>query len=143
MPEILKHQLMNLKMKSLSGILMLALALFVFSCNNQPSATDNSTLIAKKWSYHEFKMNEEIMSGEQMGNPTMEFFTDGTYKVEFGPMSDEGTWKITGDELETTSGSTQEPSKMKIESLTAEKCVLQSEIQGNTAFITLIPVSAN
>jgi len=86
-------------------------------------------------------MNDEVMSGEQLDNPTMEFFGDGKYKIEFGEMSDEGSWKIEGDELITTSSKNNQTDRLKIEELTQDKLVLHNDVNGNRAYITLVPAT--
>ena len=112
------------------------LSFSLIACNNQ--ADERNKLIVKKWTYKEFKMNDEIMPGELFENPFMEFYADGRYAFEFGPMADEGQWRIVGDDLETTSDG-EEPKRMKIEELTETKLVLFSIEDGNRAYLTLEP----
>ncbi|HXH17858.1 MAG TPA: hypothetical protein VNJ07_02155 [Chitinophagales bacterium] len=116
---------------------------FLVSCNNRSS--EKEKLIARKWSYKEFRMNNDTMTAEQMGNPTMEFFPDGKYKVEMGKIVEEGKWHIEGDELVTTvlkkNSKPDTSNKLKIYELTADKLVLHSDAGGNKAYVTLIPYS--
>lgn len=116
---------------------MIFLVIGFVSCKTK--SDDRSNLLVKKWLYVEFKMNDEVMTGEQFQNPVMEFFDDGKYKIEFGVMSEEeGEWKIEKDELVTTTNDGK-TNRFQIVELTADKLVLHSEVEGNKAFITLAP----
>ncbi len=122
-----------------------AWALLIVSCST-PS-DEKEKLLVRKWAYKEFKMNNESMTGEQMGNPVMEFLADGKYKVEIGGILEEGVWKIEKEELVTTTkpkeGETEKTNRLKIHELTNEKLVLFSDAGGNKAYVTLIPYSQN
>ena len=101
-------------------------------------------MISKRWKYEEFKMNDEIFKGAQLGNPQWEFFDDGKYTLEFGEMTEQGTWKVKGNELITASAEEPDlPNHLKIEELSEQKLVLYSEVEGDQAFITLVPAPAD
>jgi hypothetical protein len=112
---------------------------YTVSCNHHKD--EKSKLLVRKWSYKEFKMNNETMTGKQLGIPVMEFFADGSYKFEFSGMTEEGKWKITGNEL-TTASDDKKTKRLKIEELTENKLVLHSEEEGNKVYITLEPDTA-
>lgn len=110
--------------------------LVIMGCKHEDARTK---MLVKKWAYQEFKMNDEAMSGEDLGNPTMEFMADGKYKVEFGPMSEEGDWQLKGDELKTKSKTQEQTNTLKILSLEENKLVFSGDAEGNTVTITLVP----
>ena len=121
-----------------STVCILLMLLVFTSCESE--AEKKSKMLTKKWAYEEFKMNNETYTSEQLGNPYMEFFKDGKYKLEFGPMSDEGTWKVEGDELITNSAEEEgSPNHLEIQELTESKLVLFSDFEGSKAYITLVP----
>lgn len=110
----------------------------LFACNGSKDA-EQSKLLAKKWTYQEFRMNDEVMSGDQMGSPTMEFLENGTYKAEFANLSEEGEWRIEKGKLVTKPKGGTKENLLQINELTAEKAVLFSEVDTNKATITLVP----
>ncbi len=121
-------------------LLPLLLAMMLgFACKTKTD--EKSKLIAKKWSYMEFKMNDEVMTGEQLEYPVMEFLDDGKYKIEFGPMSEEGKWQVEGNELVTTTNENK-TTRLKIMEITEEKLILHSEVDGSSVYITLAPATA-
>lgn len=102
---------------------------------------ERSRLLVRKWSYKEFRINDETMSGEQLDNPVMEFFADGTYNLDFGAMTEKGQWKIHRDELVTVTGDGAKTDRLKIEELSENKLVLHSVVEGNKACITMVPAA--
>lgn len=126
---------MTFRFSKFATPLVLVFVITLFACNQ---GDERTKFLVKKWTYQEFKMNEQSMSGEQLGNPTMEFFEDGTYKVDFGAMSEEGTWKIEGDNLITESKNHPNPNTLKIIELTENKLKFDGSVEDNSVTLTLV-----
>lgn len=121
------------------SILGLMFAFVLVSCNGSKDA-EQSKLLARKWTYKEFRMNDEVMSGDQMGNPTMEFLENGTYKAEFGMKQEEGEWRVEKGQLVSKPKGGDKENRLQIKELTAEQVVLYNEVDSNKATVTLVPV---
>lgn len=122
--------------KLFAALFLLPALCFLFSCKDESEA--KKQLLAKKWTYQEFRMNDETMTGAQMGNPSMEFLTDGTYKAQFGPRTEEGVWRIEKDELVTKAKGDNKENRLKIKELTEQKAVFYNEVDSNKATVTLV-----
>lgn len=125
------------KISTAALVLCVTAVCFFASCKNETDA--QKQLLAKKWKYEEFRMNNETMSGEQMGNPTMEFTADGKYKAEFGSRVEEGDWRIEKNELVTKAKGDHKENRLEIKELTEQKAVFFNEIDSNKATVTLVP----
>lgn len=126
------------KISTLSLLLIAALC-FMYSCKDESAA--KKQLLARKWKYAEFRMNDEVMSGAQMGNPTMEFTADGKYKAEFGPRTEEGEWSIEKNELVTKAKGDHKENRLQIKELSEQKVVLYNEVDSTKATVTLVPLT--
>lgn len=124
--------------RKISTLLILAPALcLLFSCKNESEA--QKQLLAKKWRYSEFRMNEEVMPGHLLGDWWMDFSIEGKYEAEIGPRKEKGEWSIEKDELVTQIQAHKEKHRVKIAELTENKLVLTSETDTSKATITLVP----
>ncbi len=123
--------------KIFAALLLLSSVCFLFSCKDESEA--KKQLLAKKWTYQEFRMNDEVMSGAEMGNPSMEFLADGTYKAQFGPRTEEGIWRVEKNELVTKAKNDNKENRLQIKELTEQKVVFYNEVDSNKATVTLIP----
>jgi len=97
--------------------------------------------LAKKWKYDSMEMSGQTLSGDQIGNPTMEFKTDGTVHMKFGDLDESGTWKLEGDTIITTIGEGEsfQDQEVTIVELTDEKLIISGEQAGQAVTVTLVP----
>jgi len=131
--------MMNQIRKIASGLFFVLFLTVFFSCKND--ADVKKQLLTRKWNYKEFSMNGEVMSGEQLGNPWMEFKDDGTYQAQFGPRLEEGEWRIDKDELLTKSKNDNKENRLKIKELTENSAVFYNETDNTKATVSLVPAS--
>jgi len=129
-----------------SGRLCLVYVALIWSvataCNNSEDA--RKKLLVRAWELREIRMNDQAVTAEQLKlkKQHWEFFADGKYKVDFDFLSEEGTWKIEEDELITyTTSPSVDTNALAIGELTAEKVVLQSDVQGKKAYLVLVPAN--
>jgi hypothetical protein len=117
-----------------------SLMLIVLSSCTKP-VTKEDALSSHKWSYHEISFNDKKTDASAMGNPVVSFKKDNTYKLEYGPMGDSGTWKITGDTLFSTVSqiSNNQAQSLKILMLTMDTFRVRSVIDSNVLTLTMVP----
>ncbi len=131
----------------LMSAVLLTTLIGIHSCTS--AGNEKKKLLTKKWVYQEFKTSYDSATGEQLGNPIMEFQSDGTYKIVMGAVSlalglesDQGAWDIKGNNLMLKSDVRGEH-KFELQELSAEKAVLHSKLDSVDieVFITLVPAN--
>lgn len=132
---------MNTSKTSLTSLLLLLVVFaFMTACGSGNQKIDKLT---KKWEYDKVNVNGQEMSADQIGNPTMEFKKDKTYNMDFGGMSEEGEWSLSGDSLTTISKKNDQQQTLYIKELKKDKMIVEGEAQQGKMTITLIPFTGD
>ena len=118
---------------------LLAILLFTALVAGCSSGNQRLNKLTKKWQYDKVNVNGQEMSAQQIGNPTMKFNKDKTYKMDFGGMSEQGEWKLNGDSLTTISNKKDQKQTLYIKKLKDDKMIVEGEAQQGTMTITLVP----
>jgi len=126
-----------------SKLLTLVLFFGISVSFNACQEDSRAKVLVGQWSYLEFQMNDQVMSGKELGNPTMHFKNDGNYNITFGEMSEDGRWRLEGDNLITDSKKHKKDNVLLIVELSESKLVLEGEAEGNKIIITLVPEKAH
>lgn len=120
----------------LNWTVLVGVLLYISACNQ---GDGKASIIVGKWSYQEFQMGDQKMTGDQLGNPTMHFMNDETYDISFGEMSEKGKWRLEGDNLITVSQSNEQDNSLLLVEVSESKLVLEGEAGDNKIIITLVP----
>lgn len=74
--------------------------LIINSCKTDNRQND---IICKKWKYHQMQVNGSVLNSKQLGEPIIQFYENGNYRLSYGPMSDTGKWELANNIITTTS----------------------------------------
>jgi hypothetical protein len=124
------------------SLLVIAIAaVAVYSGCKSKTLSKEDILSSHKWSYYEISFNDKKTDATTMGNPVVTFNKDNTYKLEYGPMADSGTWKIVGDTIFSTISyvANNQSQSLSVLTLTADTFKVQSIIDSNVLSLTMVP----
>ena len=96
--------------------------------------------ILKKWKYQSMLLNDQELSGEQLGEPTMEFRADSTFVMEFGGVIEDGTWRIEDGILKTITSKNKDTQELLIETISDSTLVLSGLESGSNVRVVMVPV---
>ena len=110
---------------------------------NEEPIDEQTQMLSKKWRYAEMELAGEKLSGEQIGNPTMDFKADGTFEMVFGNLEESGVWSVENDTLktETKKGGSGTNQELYIEELSDHKLVVTSMESGMQVKLVMVPVT--